>query len=179
MQYFILQTQHYISLCHRDSSASFGPGFEFSLAFHTPHPPTLSVALCSTCQLCPRRMNFQRATNKRIKPGSNLVMSLHLLQQVSALKLLPQGPRCSSCCHRTTLAQPGFHNSSKKKLKKLLNLSSKKKKKIKTQIKKKTKITKKPEKTPKNPNKQTNRPPKNHKKPDKKHKKEKKPHKII
>lgn len=53
--------------------------------YHTAGSP------CLTRQLCPRRMDFQRATNKRRKPGSNLVMSLHLLQQVSALKL-PPGP---------------------------------------------------------------------------------------
>lgn len=45
--------------------------------------------LCLTCQLCPQRMNFQRATYRRIKPGRNLVMSLYLLQQVSGLKLPP------------------------------------------------------------------------------------------
>lgn len=70
-----------------------------TLNFHT-------LPRYSTRQLCPRRMVFQRATNKRIKPGSNLVMSLHLLQQVSALKV-PAGP----VLFQLLPSQPGFHNS--------------------------------------------------------------------
>lgn len=57
MQCCILWTQDYNSQCHRETSASFEPDFEFS------QPPN-TVSLCSTHQLCPWRMNFQRATNK-------------------------------------------------------------------------------------------------------------------
>lgn len=115
MDYCVLQPQQYFSIYHRQTVARLEADYRFSLALCSPQPwneasSTIGVPYSTSLSSLSLENDFQKATNTKVKPGSNFACSYICCNEFLLWNCL-WDPSYSSYCHNTTPSQLWFHNS--------------------------------------------------------------------